>query len=128
MRRTILLATAFMSVGLSVAVAQNSAPAKTGQTAAGPVLTNASGMTLYTFTRDMPGFSNCNDACAVASPPFVADANAKAGGDWSVITRDDGKKQWAYKGKAVYSWSKDAAPGDATAEGAANGKWHVAKP
>jgi predicted lipoprotein with Yx(FWY)xxD motif len=120
MRRTILLATAFMSVGLSVAVAQNSGPAKTGQTAAGPVLTNASGMTLYTFTRDMP--------CAVASPPFIADANAKAGGDWSVITRDDGKKQWAYKGKAVYSWSKDAAPGDATAEGAANGKWHVAKP
>ena len=82
----------------------------------------------YTFKRDMAGFSNCNNQCAVSWPPLTAASDAKASGDWSIVTRDDGKKQWAYKGKALYTWTKDTKPGDTTGEGASNGKWHVAKP
>jgi predicted lipoprotein with Yx(FWY)xxD motif len=49
-----------------------------------------------------------------------------ASGDWTVIVRDDGGKQWAYKGKPLYTWSKDAKPGDKTGDGV-NSVWHVAK-
>ncbi len=43
-----------------------------------------------------------------------------------MITRDDGAKQWAYKGKPVYTWSKDAKPGDMSGDNF-NNVWHVIK-
>lgn len=113
---------------LTSAAAQANGPAKVGQTSLGAVLTDQNGMTLYTYTRDMVGYSNCNGPCAVDWPPFAADAGASTSGDWSVIVRDDGKKQWAYKGHALYRDSKDAKPGDATGDGADSGKWRAAKP
>jgi predicted lipoprotein with Yx(FWY)xxD motif len=129
--RPILSATfafALSAACLSTALAQDAGPAKVGQTSLGPTLTDSRGMTLYTFTRDMTGYSNCNGDCAVAWPPLLAPADAKANGDWSIVVRDDGKRQWAYKGSALYAWSKDAAPGDVIGDGIGNGKWHVAKP
>jgi len=93
------------------------------------VLTNPSGMTLYTFDRDTAGSgkSVCNGPCATNWPPFAAPADAKATGEWSIVTRDDGSKQWAYKGKPLYAWSKDQKPGDKTGDGFLNNAWHVAK-
>ena len=78
------------------------------------VLTNTAGMTLYTFDKDAGGKSACNGPCAANWPPLTAGADAKASGDWSIVTRDDGAKQWAYKGKPVYLWAKDQKPGDKT--------------
>jgi predicted lipoprotein with Yx(FWY)xxD motif len=72
-----------------------SQPAQVRDTASGKVLTDAKGMTLYTFDRDAPGKSNCNGQCAQNWPPLLASADAKPSGKWSVITRDDGAKQWA---------------------------------
>ena len=40
---------------------------------------------------------------------------------------DDGKKQWAIKGKPLYYWAKDTKPGDMTGDGLM-GAWHVVKP
>lgn len=128
MNKALLVAIAISVVGLAPAFAQSAAPVKVGQTSAGPVLTDEKGMTLYTYTRDMPGHSNCNDVCAAAWPPLMADANAQSADEWTVITRDDGKKQWAQKDSALYRWSKDAKPGDTLGEGLDKGKWHVAKP
>ncbi len=128
MRPALFVVAVVAGLGLSSAYAQDMGPAKVGQTSLGPVLTDTNGMTLYTFTRDMPGFSNCNGPCAVSWPPLMASPDAKPNGNWSVITRDDGKKQWAYKGKALYLWAKDAHPGDTTGEGNSKEKWHVAKP
>jgi len=42
-------------------------------------------------------------------------------------TRDDGSKQWAYKGKPVDYWSKDQKAGDRTGDGVANA-WRLARP
>ena len=33
-------------------------------------------------------------------------AGDQASGDWTVVTRDDGSRQWAYKGKPVYYWGE----------------------
>lgn len=51
-----------------------------------------------------------------------------ATGDWSMVVRDNGDQQWAYKGRPLYFWAKDAKPGDRTGDGLLNNSWHIAKP
>jgi predicted lipoprotein with Yx(FWY)xxD motif len=102
--------------------------------AAGPakmsdgVLTGGNGMTLYTFDKDVSGSgkSVCNGPCAANWPPLFAMDGDSASGDYSIITRDDGKKQWALKGKPLYYWVKDQKPGDKTGDGF-NNAWRVVK-
>jgi predicted lipoprotein with Yx(FWY)xxD motif len=93
------------------------------------VFVNGAGMTLYTFDRDMAGSgkSVCNGPCATNWPPLAAAADAQAGGDWSIVVRDDGTRQWALKGKPVYTWVRDQKPGDRTGDGF-NNAWRLAKP
>jgi predicted lipoprotein with Yx(FWY)xxD motif len=123
MFRTVLamLTAALLATSLT-AVAQ-SAPATK---AADGTWTSASGMTLYVFDRDAGGKSACNGPCAANWPPLMVTGSGGASGDWTVIVRDDGGKQWAYKGKPLYTWSKDAKAGDKTGDGV-NSVWHVAK-
>jgi len=91
------------------------------------VLADAKGMTLYTFDKDPAGKSACVAGCAKAWPPLMATASDKASGDYTIITRDDGSLQWAYKSKALYTWSKDVKPGDRTGDGF-NKVWSLARP
>ena len=93
------------------------------------VLVGTNGMTLYTFDKDTAGSgkSVCNGPCATNWPPLAAAAGATPSGDWTVITRDDGKAQWAYKGKPLYFWAKDQKPGDRTGDGF-NKVWQLARP
>jgi len=90
---------------------------------------SANQMSLYTFDRDPTGAgkSVCNGPCATNWPPLKAEASALPMGEWSVITRDDGAKQWAFKGKPLYFWIKDQKPGDKTGDGF-NTVWHLARP
>ena len=93
------------------------------------VLTDANGMTLYTFDRDTAasGTSACVDKCAANWPALPAQATDQASGDFSIITRADGTRQWAFKGKPLYRWIKDQKAGDRTGDGV-NQVWHVAQP
>jgi predicted lipoprotein with Yx(FWY)xxD motif len=83
------------------------------------MLVDAKGMTLYTFDNDKAdsGKSVCNGPCAVKWPPMMAQASDKPVGDFKVITRDDGQKQWAHKGKPLYTWPEDQEPGDKFGDG-----------
>ena len=92
------------------------------------VLADSKGMTLYTSDRDTSGKSTCNGQCAMNWPPLAAGADAMSMGDWSVVTRDDGSKQWAYKGKPLYTFAKDTKAGDTIGDGAGNKNWHAAMP
>ena len=96
------------------------------RTAAGEYLADARGMALYTYAQDSrPGASACNGECAVTWPPLPAPAEASAAGEWSVIVREDGTRQWAFRGKPLYRFARDAQPG--TALGDRVGKaWRVA--
>jgi predicted lipoprotein with Yx(FWY)xxD motif len=113
--------------GVAAALAACAAFAADPATAKDGVLVGPTGMTLYTFDRDTGGKSACSGACATNWPPLAAAADAKDSGDWTVIKRDDSSSQWAYKGKPVYYWSKDAKAGDRTGDGF-NNVWHVARP
>ena len=130
MKRTTVLRTVaiVLFLGPSIALSQTSAPAKVADTSKGKTLVDANGMTLYTFDRDTtPDKSACNGKCASNWPPFTAAADAKTTGDWTVIVRDDGSKQWAYKGKPLYKWMDDHKPGEVDGDGR-NNVWHVASP
>lgn len=94
---------------------------------AGGVLTGANGMTLYTFDKDPVGKSVCNGPCATNWPPLMASASDKPSGQYTVVMRDDGKQQWAFKGKPLYFWIKDTKPGDKTGDGF-NKVWQAARP
>jgi predicted lipoprotein with Yx(FWY)xxD motif len=119
------LVTALSLIALAAAVWANDAPVKT----ADGVLVGANGMTLYTFDKDAAGSgkSMCNGSCATNWPPLAAVTGDTASGDYSIITRDDGAKQWARKGKPLYFWARDQKVGDKTGDGF-NGVWQVAKP
>ncbi len=91
------------------------------------VLTDAKGMTLYIFVRDEPGKSNCTGGCAGAWPPLRVEAGTAPAENFSIIVRIDGTKQWAYKDKPLYLWSRDEKPGDTMGEGFFD-SWLVARP
>ena len=89
-------------------------------------MTNSKGMTVYTFDKDSGGKSMCNGPCATNWPPVMAGPDAKPSGDMTIITRDDGSKQWAYKGMPLYTFAKDTKAGDMMGNGV-NNVWHVVK-
>ena len=113
--------------GATAADAQALLPAKVADTAKGKALVDAEGMTLYVFDRDTTGKSACNGPCAQNWPQLASPASAQVSGDWTVVARDDGAKQWAYKSKPLYTWAKDTKPGDVTGDGV-NSVWHIAQP
>jgi predicted lipoprotein with Yx(FWY)xxD motif len=121
-------ATILLSLSAPLVLAQMSAPAKVAETSKGKTLVDPKGMTLYTFDRDNAlGKSNCNGKCAANWPPFAAPADTTGTGEWTVIVRNDGSKQWAYKGKPLYRWMDDKKPGDVDGDGRFN-VWHIAAP
>jgi len=115
-------ATLFIGLLTSGGAFAQSAPAMMD----GGVLVGGNGMTLYVFDKDAGGKSMCTGKCAENWPPLMAPAGSMGSGDFGVITRDDGKMQYTYKGKPVYFWVKDQKPGDRTGDGF-NNVWHVAK-
>ncbi len=121
-RKTTLIASLCFALGACAGT--TSAPARMD----GAMLVGDNGMTLYTFDKDMAGSgkSVCVAKCAENWPPLYAAAGARPEGDFTLVTRDDGRQQWAYKGKPLYFWVKDQKPGDTTGEGF-NGVWRVAR-
>ena len=92
------------------------------------MLVNDKGFTLYTYDKDAPnsGRSTCYGNCAVTWPPVLAAEGTKPSGGLSVITRDDGAKQWAFKGQPLYTWPEDQEPGDVYGDDY-DKVWHVIK-
>jgi predicted lipoprotein with Yx(FWY)xxD motif len=114
------------AVALAVPTMSRAEPPHVADVAKGKALVDAKGMTLYTFDRDSAGKSSCSGPCASQWPPALAAASDAASGDWTLISRDGGK-QWAHKGKPLYTWKDDKKPGDTTGDDL-NGVWHVARP
>ena len=104
-------------VVLTAAPGSEIAPAALVASGTGKIWVDAKGMTLYTFDKDtVAGKSRCNDKCATEWPPLMAAAGATASGDWTIVTRDDGSKMWAFKGHPLYTFLDDKAAGDVTGD------------
>ena len=118
-----------MATMLALSIAAQPALAKGAPTKMmNDLLVDHAGMTLYTFDKDpiYAGKSVCNGKCAQNWPPLMAKRTDMASGDYSIITRNDGSKQWAYEGKPLYTWKKDMKPGDMTGNNFKD-EWHVVR-
>ena len=97
----------------------------------GDFLTTPTGRTLYMFTNDEAGVSNCTGECLNAWAPLTVMANDRLAasstlkGKWSTITREDKSMQVTYNGMPLYTFKNDKKPGDATG---VSDVWPLAKP
>ena len=125
--RSILFGAAALALLAAPAFAEDYAGGaiKTADIGGKEVFTDANGMTLYIFDKDVAGKSNCNGDCAVKWPPLMAAADAKDDGEFTVVTRDDGTKMWAHEGMPLYYWYEDTKAGDTSGDGV-GGVWHLA--
>jgi predicted lipoprotein with Yx(FWY)xxD motif len=73
---------------------------------------DADGRTVLIHDRDAPRVSNCRRECAEEFPPLLAPRDAKAFGDWTLVRREDGTRQWAYQSRPLYTWIREQAPGE----------------
>jgi predicted lipoprotein with Yx(FWY)xxD motif len=82
------------------------------------VLTDAKGLTLYTFAPDKPNKSVCYGSCAAYWPPVKGPVTVAAGvtgvtGKLATTRRTDGSLQATYNGHPLYTYIADTAPGQA---------------
>ena len=75
-------------------------------------LGDAGGRTLLLSHGDEPGISKCAGDCAVEFPPLLAPEDATPFGDWSLVRRTTGERQWAYQSHPLYTWSDEQEPGE----------------
>jgi predicted lipoprotein with Yx(FWY)xxD motif len=116
--------------GTGNAAPASSTPAITETILGSPGFATPNGFTLYVFSADGMNMSNCTGNCAAIWPPFMAASGAQANGGFSVITRSDGSRQWAFNGHPLYTFSGDTQPGQANGQNvsASGGTFTVARP
>lgn len=107
----------------------------TARASVGTYLTGASGRALYIWVADGKDKSSCSGACAKAWPPLTAGSMPTVTGgasaaDLSLISRPDGSKQVAYKGRPLYYYAGDTGPGMTNGQGSDQfgAKWWLISP
>jgi predicted lipoprotein with Yx(FWY)xxD motif len=75
--------------------------------ARGRLLGTATGYSVYTYDKDSATKSNCVAGCLNEWAPMLAAENAIALGDWSILERAPGVKQWAFRKKPLYTKISD---------------------
>jgi predicted lipoprotein with Yx(FWY)xxD motif len=96
----------------------------------GNVLTTPQGRTLYVFDNDVAGSgrSVCNVPCSNVFAPYLVEDGAPVREPLGVVRRDDGGRQWSYKGRPLYIFYADEKLGDVNGDGMNRGTWHIARP
>ena len=75
------------------------------------LITEDNKRSVYESDSDGPNKSNCYAACARMWLPIVAPESARAQGDWSIVDRAPGVRQWAFRKKPLYTFVEDEGSG-----------------
>ncbi len=123
---SILCVSLFLVAGAATAASPNLVDPPFRQR--GDILVESKGRGVYTYDGDkVPNQSDCLGQCRLLWPPMYAGDEAKPKGSFTILIRkDDGKRQWAFKGKPLYRWVSDLKRGDAGGDGVA-GVWRLIK-
>jgi predicted lipoprotein with Yx(FWY)xxD motif len=84
----------------------------------GDLLADASGMTIYAYDEDRNKLvyargEDCFGECIASSwTPVPAAEQTAPIGNWSVIKTGDGRLQWAFQGRPLYTSKEENRPGD----------------
>ncbi len=76
-------------------------------TIGGRLVVNAEGYSVYAWDGDAPNKSNCIGDCARIWIPMTAPLAAQPQGEWTLIDRAPGVRQWAFREKPIYTYSDD---------------------
>jgi predicted lipoprotein with Yx(FWY)xxD motif len=94
-------------------------------------IVDAKGITLYNFTKDMPGVSNCKGNCLKIWPVFYGEnivaPSMMNTSDFGVITNSEGSKQTTYKQMPLHYYVNDTKRGDTNGENV-NNAWFIIEP
>ena len=88
----------------------------------GRLLVTSQGLSVYSSDADSAMHVACDDACAETWIPLLAPSLSRAHGEWSVIERTAGVRQWTFRGKPLYRYALD--PGAHRLSGADVPGWH----
>ena len=122
-----LLLTVLAAEFKEVAAQDRPTDVKVARVTGANAFTDGKGLTLYFYDRDPPFRSTCVQVCATNWPPLAALRDAAARGQFTVIRREDGSSQWAFRGKPLYRFGRDTRPGEAAGDGVAS-VWMIARP
>ncbi|MYA37741.1 MAG: hypothetical protein F4030_12465 [Gammaproteobacteria bacterium] len=82
-------------------------------TSIGRMLTTDKNEAVYAYGGDTATTSSCHDDCLVNWNPVLAPNLARAQGEWSLLERSPGVRQWVFRGQPLYthvldtgSWSQ----------------------
>lgn len=73
----------------------------------GRMLTTASNESVYAHEADTATETRCYDDCLRSFSPVIAPALARPRGEWSLLERSPGLRQWVYRGKPLYTHVND---------------------
>jgi len=94
------------------------------QVATGRLLATADRASVYTWDRDAPNKSNCLNRCTDEWTPVLAPEFAEARGEWGVIERSPGVKQWTFRTQPLYTYALSPEGRNASLQGSDVPGWH----
>jgi predicted lipoprotein with Yx(FWY)xxD motif len=102
---------------------------KLEESAAGSLLANLRGRTLYSLSVEKHGKFICTGGCLSIWHPLVVPKGVKPTGPVALgtVQRPEGKTQVTYRGRPLYSFAEDTKAGQTNGEGIKDvGTWHAA--
>lgn len=88
----------------------------------GRLIVTAKGLSVYSYDKDTATKSACDLECARVWNPVLAPEFAQTSGDWSIVERAPGVRQWAFRKKPLYTNVTDTRPD--SLEGSDEPGWH----
>ena len=76
-------------------------------TSTGRMLTTDRNDSVYAYEGDAPDASNCRGECERRFRPLLAPALARSFGEWTILARSPGVRQWVYRGEPLYTFALD---------------------
>jgi predicted lipoprotein with Yx(FWY)xxD motif len=76
----------------------------------GRMLVNYSGFSVYQWDGDGASESNCRGDCLKSWAPVLAAESSQPHGEWTVLERSPGVRQWAFRNKPLYTYIADTRP------------------
>jgi predicted lipoprotein with Yx(FWY)xxD motif len=93
-------------------------------TVRGRMLLTEKHASVYISDQDSAKQSNCVHACAETWQPIIAPEAAQPHGEWSIVRRTPAVRQWAFRKKPLYTYTRDVV--QASLDGSDVPGWHNA--
>jgi len=74
----------------------------------GRMLATERGESIYSYDGDTADSSSCRSTCLAKWKPVLGPSLAREQGEWSLLERSPGERQWVFRGKPLYTYVLDS--------------------